>query len=458
VIAAVGTGIWFAPRPDGFTQDAWQLFAIFVATALGFMLRPLPSGAVTVMAIVVALLTQTMDIGQAFSGLTSNIIWLIVSAFLFSRGLIKTGLGTRIAYYLMAKLGSSSLKLGYAFSLGDLVISTFVPSNTARSGGIVYPVVRSVASVAGSTPEKDPRKLGGYLVMSTVHNDNQASLLTLTAAAGNLLVVSFASQIADVELTWATWLAYMSLPVIALFVLTPWLMYRLYPPTIRDTSAAQQAARDKLRELGPVSLQEKILAGIFLITVIGWATTSITGVKAATFALLGLALMLIANVVSWSEVTNEKNAWDVMIWMGGMYSIADNLAQRDFFAVFSEKVQAALAGISWPVGLTVLLIVFLGLKYLFTSGISYILALYPTFLALALALGTPPYLAVLLLGACTCFNQTMTHYASGPAAVYFGSGYVKQGSWWALGAIMAGVNVIAFATIGLGWWKVLGLW
>ncbi|MDR1386347.1 MAG: anion permease [Propionibacteriaceae bacterium] len=458
LLVAVGAGIWFIPAPDGFSVQAWHLFAIFVSTALGFMLRPLPSGGITVLAIAVALLTGTLKLGQAFTGLTSDVIWLIVSAFLFSRGLIKTGLGVRIAYLLMGKFGSSSLKLGYAFSLGDLIISTFVPSNTARSGGIVYPVVRSVSEVAGSTPEDNPRKLGAYLVMTTVHNDNMASLFTLTGAAGNLLVVSFAAQIAGVQLSWASWLLYMSVPVLIMFILTPLLMYRFYPPGVKDTSSSQLAAREKLRQLGPISRQEKMLSAIFLVAVLGWATTSLTGIKAATFALLGLALMLLFDIVSWDEVISEKSAWDVMFWMGGMYSIADNLAKMDFFTVFSSKVQASLAHVSWPVGIAVLVFVFLITTYVFASGISHILALYTVFLALAVALGVPPYLAVLALAVCTCIDQTMTHYSSGPAAVYFGSGYVKQNHWWVIGAVMVAINTVVFGTVGLGWWKLLGLW
>lgn len=458
ILLAVGLVIWYIPVPSGFSQQAWHLFAIFVATALGFMLRPLPSGGVTLLAIVTALLTGTLTIGQAFSGLTSDTIWLIVSAFLFSRGLIKTGLGTRIAYYLMGRFGSSSLKLGYAFSLGDLIISTFVPSNTARSGGIVYPIVRSVSEVAGSTPEKEPRKLGAYLVMSTVHNDNMASLFTMTAAAGNLLVVSFAQQIAGIELTWAGWFLYMVAPVLVMFALTPLIMYRFYPPEDKDTTASQQIAREKLHELGPICVKEKILSVILLITIAGWATSSLTGIKAATFALIGLALMLLFEIVSWDEVISEKAAWDVMFWMGGMYSIAASLSDMDFFTVFSEKVQTSLSGISWPVGFALLIALFLVTTYVFASGISHILAMYPVFLTIAIGLGVPPYLAVLGLGVCTCIDQTMTHYSSGPAALYFGSGYVKQNTWWAFGAVMVVINAVVFGVLGLLWWKVLGLW
>lgn len=422
------------------------------------MFRPLPSGGVTLVALVFALLTNTLTIPQAFSGLTSDTIWLIVSAFLFSRGLIKTGLGSRIAYFLMGKFGSSSLKLGYAFSLGDLIISTFIPSNTARSGGIVYPIVRSVSEVANSTPDKNPRKLGAYLIMTTVHNDNMASLLTMTGAAGNLLVVGFAAQIANVNISWATWLLAMSVPTLFMFVITPLLLHRMYPPEAKDTSEAKQIAQDELTRMGPISKHEKILSVIFALTIIGWATTLLTGIKAATVALVGLTLMLVLDIITWEEVVSEKGAWDVMFWMGGMYSLADNLSKMEFFDVFSDKISTSLTNISWPIGLSILVFLFLITTYIFASGISHILALYPVFLTIAVGLGVPPYLAVLSLGVCTCIDQTMTHYSSGPAALYFGSGYIKQVTWWRFGVIMLLINVVVFGTLGLGWWKLLGYW
>ena len=162
--AVFGIGLWFIPIPEGLTPQSWHLFAIFVATIVGFITQPLPIGGVSIIVITVAALTGTLKIGEAISGFANSAIWLIVGAFLFSRGFIKTGLGKRIAYNLIAAFGSSSLRLAYALALSDLILAPATPSNTARVGGVIMPITTSLAKAFGSEPQDGPRKIGSFLI------------------------------------------------------------------------------------------------------------------------------------------------------------------------------------------------------------------------------------------------------------------------------------------------------
>ena len=74
-------------------------------------------------------------------------------------GVVKTGLGRRIAYLLIKSLGHTTLRLGYVTALLDLIISPVTPSNTARCGGIVFPIMNSVAKALGSEPGESAKKL-----------------------------------------------------------------------------------------------------------------------------------------------------------------------------------------------------------------------------------------------------------------------------------------------------------
>jgi DASS family divalent anion:Na+ symporter len=126
----VGAVLWFVPAPSGLTVSAWRLFSVFVATVLGLILQPLPLGATAFIALTFCALTRLLTPQQALSGFGSTTIWLIVSAFLFARGFLKTGLGRRVAFLIMKWIGNSTLKLGYALGLSDLVMSPFMPSAT----------------------------------------------------------------------------------------------------------------------------------------------------------------------------------------------------------------------------------------------------------------------------------------------------------------------------------------
>lgn len=74
----VGLIIWFSPTPEGLKPQAWHLFAIFAGTILGFILQPLPIGALSIISIVVASMTSTLKIAEGLSGFANSAIWLIV--------------------------------------------------------------------------------------------------------------------------------------------------------------------------------------------------------------------------------------------------------------------------------------------------------------------------------------------------------------------------------------------
>ena len=145
IVVAIGAAIWFSPVPAGLKPQTWHLFAIFVTTILGFILQPLPMGAFAFTAVTFTALSGTLKPLEATSGFASGTIWLIVSAFLFCRGIIKTGLGRRIAFELMKRLGNSTLKLAYTIAITDLVVSPATPSNTARGGGVLEGVAAAWA-------------------------------------------------------------------------------------------------------------------------------------------------------------------------------------------------------------------------------------------------------------------------------------------------------------------------
>ena len=79
-------------------------------------------------------------------------------------------------------------------------------------------------------------------------------------------------------------------------------------------------------------------------------------------------------------------------------------------------------------------------------------------MAAAVSLGSPPMLTALMMAAASNIMMTLTHYATGTSPVIFGSGYTTLGEWWKVGFIMSIVNIVIFALVGGGWWKMLNYW
>jgi DASS family divalent anion:Na+ symporter len=450
--------LWYLPVPAGLKPQAWHLFAIFAATILGFILSPLPMGAMAFIAFTAVAFLGVATPAAALSGFSNTTIWLIVSAFLFAKGFIKTGLGSRIAYLIMRAIGNSTLKLAYAISLSDLVVAPATPSNTARGGGILFPIVRSLCMAFDSVPKASPRRIGSYLMQSAFHGNMVTSAMFMTAQAGNPLLVALTFKLLNIEISWALWAQAAVVPgVISMFVV-PYVIYKLDPPEIKETPQAQEMAQRELDKMGVISRNEKIVSIVFISALILWATSQYTKLDATVVALLGVSAMLITGVLTWQDVTEEKGAWDTMVWMGTLVGLATLLNSTGFIPWFAKLISTAIAGISWTWALLILLLLYLYSHYAFASLSAHITAMYPAFAPVAVAAGAPPYLVALSMGFFSNLCASITHYSTGPAPIYFGAGYVDQGKWWRIGFIISVVNIIIWLGIGGLWWKVLGLW
>jgi len=454
----VGLVIWFIPAPDGVEVQAWHLLAIFIATIVGIIAKPLPMGAIAVIGITVTALSGTLTIDQSLSGFGNKTIWLIVMAFFVARGFIKTGLGSRIGYMFMRLLGKKTLGLSYGLILTDMILAPAIPSNTARGGGIIYPILRSVAEAYGSRPEDGTsRKLGAFLIKTSFQTLIISSTMFLTAMAANPLSAKFAAE-QGVEISWGLWALAASVPGLVSLIVIPLLLYKIYPPEIKETPQAVQMAKDKLAEMGKITTHELIMLGTFFLLIVLWIFGGSIGVHSTTAALIGLAVLLISTVLNWQDVLNEKGAWDTLVWFAALLMMASNLNSLGLIPWFGEMMGEMVGGTSWGVAFIILALAYFYSHYLFASNTAHISAMYAAFLAVAIGVGAPPMLAALVLAFFGNLMSSMTHYGTGPAPVFFGSGYVEMGTWWKLGFLISVINIVIWLGIGGLWWKVLGLW
>ena len=458
IVFLVGAVIWFLPIPTGVKPEAWHLLAIFTATILGFILQPIPIGAIAFISLTFTALTGVLKISDVLSGFSQTVVWLIVAAFLFSRGFVKTGAGRRIAFQLIKYFGSSSLKLAYVLIISDLFVAPATPSNTARAGGILFPIVRSLASSFGSEPGPTAKKIGSFLIQAAYHGDTITSAMFLTGMAGNPLMVALAAKAAGVNVTWGMWFMASVVPAICSLILIPYLIYKYEKPEITKTPEARELAERELEKMGPMQREEKWLLGIFCSALLLWATSQFTSLDATLVAMIAVSAMLIFRVLEWSDVTEEKGGWDTMIWMGSLICLAGFLNTLGLIPWFAKVVSGSIVGMPWQYAFVIVVLVYTYAHYAFASLNAHIAAMFAAFLAVAVAVGTPPYLATLALFFASSISQSITHYAAGPAPIYFGAGYVSQGTWWKLGFIVSAVNLIIWIGLGSIWWKILGLW
>src|SRR6185503_4866506 len=202
-VVGIGLAIAAVPRPEGIAADSWNLLAIFVATVAGLTLQPLPGGAMVLLGVGASVLLGVQPIATALSGYGDPIVWLVLAAFFMSRGMIKTGLGRRIAFSFIRVIGRHSLGLGYALVLTDALLGMVIPSTGARAGGILLPVSKSLAEAYESRPGVTAERLGAFLMPLLYQCDVIVCAMFLTGQASNVLIAKFAGEVTGIQLTYS---------------------------------------------------------------------------------------------------------------------------------------------------------------------------------------------------------------------------------------------------------------
>ena len=454
----VGTVIWFSPGPEVLTPQAWHCLAIFVATIFGIITKALPMGAIAILALGMSTITGTLKMKEALASYQEPAIWIIVVAFFISRGFIKTRLGTRIAYYFVKFFGKSSLGLAYSFSFSELVLAPAIPSVTARAGGIILPIVSSLARALNSRPN-DPsaRNLGSYIMLVCFQASVIASAMFLTAMAANPIVVSLAAG-KGILITWGIWAKAAIVPGLISLLVMPIFIYMLCPPKIKKLPDAHSLAVQRLKEMGSLSKNESIMLGVFGLIVILWIFGDAWKINAVTTAFLGVSILLATRVLEWSEFLEETNAWETFVWFGALLTLASQLNKLGVIEYFSEMVTDTVAGMPWVTALVILSLMYFYSHYFFASSMAHVSAMFPAFVAVAIVLGAPPLLSALILGFFSNLYGGITHYSIGSAPIFFGTNYVGLREWWKVGLLMSFINITIWLGIGGIWWKCLGFW
>lgn len=462
----IGLTIYFLPVPNGLTPDAWHLFAIFFAAILGIVIKAMTMGSISIISITLVAALQLLAPGKAgdsiklaLSGFNNATIWMITLSFFISRGFIKTGLGKRIAYWFIAKLGKSSLGIAYGLTFADLCFAPATPSNTARAGGIIMPIMKSISMSMGSTPEDHAshKKVGGYLTLNSYYANLITSGMFITATASNSMCQKFAKDL-GVEITWGGWALAALVPGLLSILLVPLILYKLYPPEIKDASIYKEEAVKKLKELGAITRNELFMVFTFFLLLFLWIFGTVFNIDATVAALIGLSFLLMGDVLTWEDVKSEKGAWDTMVWFSALVMMAEGLSKLGFIGWFSDIIKNEVSGMPWIWAFPVIILVYYYSHYLFASATAHVAAMYSAFLAVAIALGIPGKLVALMLGFCGSIFGVLTHYGHGPAPVLFGTGYVDLKDWWKYGFIFSIILIAIWMGTGALWWKILGIY
>ncbi len=445
------------PRPETVKPEGWRLMGIFAATIVGLIVQPIPGAALVLIAVTLAALVGGLKIGDALGGYADSSVWLVVAAFMISRALINTGLARRIALFFVRSFGGSSLGICYSLGFTDAVLASIIPSNGARSGGVVLPILRSICELYGSRPGPTANLIGSFLMVAVYQCVCISTAMYYTGQASNPIAAKMATDM-GFPVTWASWFLAGIVPGLCSLLIVPLVIRSVVSPEVRKTPEAPAFAAKELAAMGPLTVAEKIVALVFVCVCAAWVTSDRTKVDITVAALVGCGALVLAGVIQWNEVVGDAGLWDMFIWYGGLVRLGRALYEAGITQAFAKAVGAAFQDASWILLFAIALGVYYYTHYGLASITAHILAMYQPFVAVLIAKGAPIGLAAMAFATFVNLSAGLTHYGTTPAPMYFAQDYVSLKTWWRVGFIVSLVNLAIWSTVGFLWWRAIGVW
>jgi DASS family divalent anion:Na+ symporter len=334
--------------------------------------------------------------------------------------------------------------------LTDAAIAPAFPSNTAR-GGVLFPIVLSVAQGSGSRPD-DPegRRLGAYLMFCAMASLAVSSALWMTATSANPIGLQVVREF-GLEIGFGKWLLVACVPALAAILALPLVVAKIFPPRVGRTPEAPLAARKALSELGPLTRDEWITAVVFLVMVGGWIFADALKLNVTSIAFAGLGVLLMMRVLTLADIATQGDTLSTFLWLAVLFALSGQLNELGFMGYAGQMLAAQIGGLSWPVTYVLLIVIYVAIHYMFVSQSSQVLALLGVFLDVGVRGGVPaPLMAFALLFASSYFS-VITPQAGSQNVIFVGAGYLTQRELYLLGLLMTLFFMAVFLTIGTAW-------
>ncbi|KAJ2487115.1 hypothetical protein EV174_000726 [Coemansia sp. RSA 2320] len=487
----VALAIAHLPVPDGLTATSMRLLGVFAGVIMGLLTADYDMSVVLAVALLALTITSSFmcttadgrhiecdkcrsvyrgksghwheyqcdPIGGSFdvaiSGFSNKVAWLVFSAFHIGKAVEKAGVGRRVSLALLSYMGQSVVGIGYAVCLAELALGPFIPSNTARGGGIIFPIVESVISSLGVDADAGENPTAGFLAMVASTANLLSSSLYITGMAGNPIVASKAASIFGIEFGFTDWLLGASLPVLLLIAILPPALHVVLRPRVDFAQLSREIRRQHL-EMGPVSPDELKLCGTLLVCLVLWVGSPLFGIDATVVAYAAIVALTLFNVLTWDDVVKNHKAWDTFFWLASFIVLAEQLSALGVTDWIGNSLSKSLHGVS-PMASTIsLALVYFFSMYMFSSISSHVVAFAGPFFAAGHLLGCPPRLLTIIIAMFSSLAGVLTPFSTGSVAMYASRNYISQPRWFMLGLLTAIAIIGLTFSVGLLWWKILG--
>lgn len=459
IIGIIGTAICLALLAlpfEGLDQKGKLSLIIFVWAIVMWMTRAIPEYLTAIVSGALVIVVAKVDATTALSGFSSGGWWLIVWAMVLSAVVAKTGLGWRIAYWMIAKVGNTLKKLYAANSIINIVLSFIIPSGTAR-GALLSTLADSLCDSIGYKPGEFKGDHG--LMLNSMFANTSSLVLVFTASGIPAIGMALVKEATGSTITWLGWLGAVCVPAMIALVVTPFIVYKMNPPTDKSKEIDVSIANDKHKEMGKMSKAERNCTILVVLTILAWSTEKLHGISSNWVPFFTIFLMFLPGlgIAKWKDVQGDVS-WNSLIWLGFAMSLASSVnATGGFQWLVDNYIVELVSGMSQTTFLMVWCVVIIFLHPLFAGMNAMVAVLVPVSISLSQALGYNVYTIGLITTILVTVGGNFLPFNSAPNMIFIATGRYTVGHQLKTAIVLNIMNCIVWLIAILVWFPLIGL-
>ncbi len=450
--------IWALTLPmPGLKENGKVALVVFLWAVAWWILRPIPEYLTSIAASAILILWK-QPAGVALSGFNSPVWWMVVFATFLAGAITFSGLGRRIAFMTLNKLGTSLLRVIYATTMTNNLLAPFTPSNTAR-GGLMYGITEGISEAFGM--KAGEHKGDHTLTLANMYINTFNTNMFLTAMGGNALFVGIIAQMTKHTITWNQWFIAAFVPMLPAALILPYIVYRMFPPKVTDLPGGRKFVQEQLKAMGPMTSAEKKTLVIMILTLVAWATEIWHHIPSTTTSFfMGVALLLPGiGPVDWKKL-EKYIPWPMLIWLGFAMSLGTVVDKTGGFKwlvgnLFASSQWLQTVGFTPFIMIVITAIIF---AHIFFSGMNSMgLIILPVVIQLATLKGFNPVTVGLIGALAVSTGAFFLPFNSAPNLIFYGSGRYEVKEQLRGAIPLAVLALFSLALALYVWWPLIHL-
>lgn len=441
--------ITLLPNPEGLSQTGQHALAVFAFTITLWITRPVSFPMIFFFTAVLLVGSGVLTPQNAFQGAGSSTIFFLLGAIILAFSLSKYDLDKRIALKFLKKFGSNPSQFLFGTVLISALLSMMMPAHGVVA--LLIPIILSILRAAKK--EMIGTNFSKAILLSLAYGSSIGSMGTLLGGARNPLAISIYYQTTGHTVSFLDWFI-AAIPIVLIMILFVYIILKIFYPLEKiDMNYLQNYLQQEVRKMGTISYGELKVVFFLILAFILWSVFG-TIIGMATVAVFIAGLLGVTNTLNWKDVEN-KLPWGIIFLYAGAITLSFSLSETGASAFIAQNlIEFVSVNPFLVIFVVVTLTIFLSEVMSNSAATGTILPITLTiFTSLGLSAKTGMYVVALP----SAFALMFIIGTPGSAMVY-DTGFLKVRDFLKPGLTLNLIGITIFMTIGLEWWRLIGLW